>query len=426
MKNKLLIKIVIAIGLAILVGSFINPHYEISDVSVGEIFQFFGDLFLDALNLVVVPLVSSSIISGVARIGRDNSFGKIGIKATAYYLGTSLIAIVIGLIFANLIRPGAGAEHLVEQASKMAASTVEIQKHVQTTSGLKNLMHVISSVIPRNILAAFSQGQMLGLIFFSFLFGAALSKIDSKASSVLYSFWHGIFQIMMRITSLVIKFMPFAVFFLVANVVATTGFSSFSSLGLFIATVLAGLAVYLFIVLPLLLRVLGKINPIKFFKYMSSALITAFSTSSSAATIPVTIECLEEEVGISNRIASFIVPLGTSVNLSGSALYECVAALFIAQVYGIDLSFLTQFIVLFVALLASLGVAGVPSGSLVAVLVIISSIGLPAHAISLVIVVDRILDMCRTTVNVFGDAAGAAIIARTEGEDNIVDEIKKE
>jgi Na+/H+-dicarboxylate symporter len=261
---------------------------------------------------------------------------------------------------------------------------------------------------------------MLGLIFFSLIFGYAISKIESKASQALLHFWQGVFQAMILITQGVMKFLPLGVFCLVAKVAASTGFQSLQSVGLFSLAVLLSLATFMFGALPLLLKFIGKVNPWMHFRAMSPALITAFSTSSSSATLPVTLDCVEKRAGVSNRISGLVIPLGTSINMSGSALYECVAAMFVAQVYGIDLSFSTQFLVVLLALITSIGVAGIPSASLVAVLVIMKSIGLPTEGIALFVAVDRILDMCRTTVNVFSDSCCAVLVARTEGEKNIL------
>ncbi len=225
---------------------------------------------------------------------------------------------------------------------------------------------------------------------------------------------------MIQVTHLIMKLLPYGVFCLVAKVFMTTGIGSLKSVALFSLTALLGLAAFMFIALPLMLKYVAKVKPMRHFKAMSPALVTAFSTSSSSATLPVTIDCVEKRAGVSNKICSLVVPLGTSINMSGSALYECVAAMFVAQAYGIDLSFTTQFLVVVMSLVTSIGVAGVPSASLVAILVILKVIGLPAEGIGLFVAVDRLLDMCRTTVNVFSDSCCAILVARTEGEENVL------
>jgi len=231
-----------------------------------------------------------------------------------------------------------------------------------------------------------------------------------------------VYEVMMLITDWVMKFAPIGVFALVAKVVASTGFGAFKPLALFFVTVLAALAVHFFVVMPLLLRVFGRVNPLRHYRAMAPALLTAFSTSSSSATLPLTLECVEKNAGVSNRTSSFVLPLGATINMDGTALYECVAAMFIAQAYGVELGFAAQFTVVMVALLTSIGVAGIPAASLVAISIILATIGLPAEAIGLILAVDRILDMCRTTVNVFSDSCGAVLIARSEGEQDILSE----
>ena len=225
---------------------------------------------------------------------------------------------------------------------------------------------------------------------------------------------------MLRITDLVMLFAPIGVFALVAKVVATTGLDSFRQLALFFVTVVAGLAVHTFVVLPLLLRFVGRVNPLRHYQAMAPAMLTAFSTASSSATLPLTMECVEKRAGVSNRTSSFVLPLGATVNMDGTALYECVAAMFIAQWYGVQLGFAAQFTVVLLALMTSIGVAGIPAASLVAIVIVLNAVGLPAEGIGLILAVDRVLDMCRTSVNIFSDSCGAVIIARSEGEEDIL------
>ena len=287
------------------------------------------------------------------------------------------------------------------------------------SSGL-TIGSLILSVVPSNIFDALARGEMLALIFFSLLFGFALTKINAEKSNQLQSLFQGIFQTMIEITHLIMKFLPLGVFCLVAKVAATTGFESLASLGLFFISVIGGLAVFSLVVLPLLLKYVGKVSPKRHFKAVAPALITAFSTSSSSASLPITIDCVEKRAGVSNRICSLVVPLGTSLNMSGSALYEIVAALFVAQVYGVTVTLSSQIVFVLLALFTSMGVAGVPAASLVAVIVILKAFGLPIEGIGLFLAVDRILDMCRTTVNVLSDTCCAVLVAKSEGEKNIL------
>jgi len=408
----------LAIILAILFGSFVGKEAGLFGVSFYSVFDIVGTIFLNALTLVVVPLVSSSIISGIAKIGGEGGFGRLGAKMFTFYIGTSLIAILIGLLFVNLIGPGHSQIAPVINAADTAQLGHLKAKGISTEG--QTLIGVLISIVPSNILSAFAKGEMLGLIFFSLIFGYAITKVESHAAGILKGFFQGIFQAMIHFTHIIMKFLPYGVFCLVAKVFMVSGMGSLQSVGLFTLTALLGLGVFMFIALPLLLKYVGKVKPIRHFKAMFPALVTAFSTSSSSATLPVTIDCVEKRAGVSNRICSLVVPLGTSINMSGSALYECVAAMFIAQVYGISLSFSTQFLVVLMALITSIGVAGIPSASLVAILIILRVIGLPLEGIGLFIAVDRLLDMCRTTVNVFSDSCCAILVARTEGEDQVL------
>jgi len=409
--------VLLAIVLGIAAGSLTGMTATIFGVTFYSLYDLIGKLFVNALMLIVVPLVSSSIITGVARMGNESTFGRLGLKIFMFYIGTSLLAILIGLFFVNVINPG--ASFTMEGSTLVSPETTAQLKADLASQNRLNVIGIILQIIPSNIVDAF-HGQMLGLIFFSLLFGYSLSKIEGHAHSVLMGFWQGIFQVMLVITDVIMRFLPIGVFCLVAKSFSNAGFSSLRSLALFFMSVIIGLAVFAFIGLPLLLKLIGGVKPMRHFRAMAPALITAFSTSSSSATLPVTIECVEKRAGVSNRICSLVVPLGTSINMSGSALYECVAAMFLAQVYGIELTFTTQFSIALLALVASIGVAGIPSASIVAIIVILKAIGLPAEGIGLLFAVDRILDMCRTTVNVFSDSCCAVLVARTEGETNVL------
>lgn len=402
----------LAIFLAILFGSWARTQsWGVISYSIVDVI---GTIFLNALMLVVVPLVSSSIITGIARIGSEGAFGRLGGKMFLFYLSTSLLAILIGLFFVNLIHPGDP-----QTAPPLESLMGSVQDRFSATSP-NTFVQVLISIVPSNIVAAFSKGEMLGLIFFSILFGYVLSKNSNESGSIVQQFFKGIFETMIRLTQVIMKCLPYGVFCLVAKVFMSTGIQSLKSVSLFFITVLFGLIAFMFIGLPLLLSFIARVSPWRHFKAMAPALVTAFSTSSSSATLPITIDCVEKRAGVSNRICSLVVPLGTSINMSGSALYECVAAMFVAQAYGADLSFTMQFFIVAMSLIASIGVAGVPSGSLVAIILILKSAGLPVEGIGLFIAVDRLLDMCRTTVNVFSDSCCAVLVARSEGEKGVL------
>ena len=296
--------------------------------------------------------------------------------------------------------------------------TGQITEKVAGRSGA-DVVGVFLRMIPTNIVAAAAEGQMLGLIFFSLLFGYFMERVLQSARDTLHTFWQGVQEVMMKITNLIMLFAPVGVFALVGKVVITSGLEVFVPLATFFFTVLGALALHMFVILPLLMRAFG-ISPVKHFRAMLAALLTAFSTSSSSATLPVTLDCVRTRAGVSNRVGSFVLPLGATVNMDGTALYECVAVLFLAQAYGLDLSAAQQATVVILALLTSIGVAGIPAASLVAIVLILGVVGLPAEAVGLILAVDRLLDMCRTSVNVFGDSSGAVVIARSEGEETAV------
>lgn len=417
MKGGILVKVIFAIVAAVIVGWLTGPDLPIFGVPVIKIYSLIGQLFLNALMLVVVPLVASSIITGTARMGSEHSFGTLGVKTFGFYILTSTLAVLVGLIFALIILP---------QAPNIALGTsVEAQQSLanlaqQSEDGFDKISQIFLRLVPANIFAAAAQTQMLGLIAFCLFFGYFAAKIDSHSSTVVLGFFKGIFQIMMAITHVVMRALPIGVFGLVAKVVASTGIDSLHSVAFFAATILISLVVYGFVVLPILLAVVGRVNPFLHLRAVAPALFTAFSTSSSAASLPITIECVEKRASVSNRICSFTVPLGVSLNSSGTALYQCVASLFIAYVYGVPMHFSTVGIVALMALLTSFGMAGIPSASLISIVIILNTIGVPADGIALILAVERVLDMCRTAINVLGNTCCAVLVARSEGEKGVL------
>ncbi|MFV2058980.1 MAG: dicarboxylate/amino acid:cation symporter [Thiohalomonadales bacterium] len=416
---KLHWQILIALGLAVVAGTLTGTDASIFGLTFYSVYVFVGTLFLNALKMLIVPLIVSSIIVGVAGIGGDDSLGRLGGKTLGYYLMTSLLAILIGLFVVNIISPGIIDGEPVKDRIGLSGDVEEIKEKV-AGKGSGDIAAVFLRMVPTNVFAAAANGQMLGLIFFSILFGFFMTRIEGPAAETLFNFWDGIYHVMMRITDWVMMFAPIGVFALVAKVVASTGFAAFEPLLLFFISVVLALAIHMFVTMPLLLKFLGRVNPLRHYKAMAPAMLTSFSTASSSATLPITMECVEKNAGVSNRTTSFVLPLGATINMDGTALYECVAAIFIAQAYGLELTFATQFTIVMVALLTSIGVAGIPAASLVAISIILAAIGLPVEAIGLILVVDRILDMCRTSVNVFSDSCGAVIIARSEGEEGIL------
>jgi len=415
-------QILIAISLAAIAGWLVNRSIaagvqdpSIFGVSFISFFDYVGSLFLNALKMIIVPLIFSSIIVGVAGIGSGGNLSALGGRTLLFYAATTLAATVLGLLLINLVGPGYQGGQPVGEMLALDASADELVALAEGR-GPGDIAKVFHQMVPPNVIQAAATGQMLGIIFFALLFGYFMTQLSNEFASPLYTFWNSVFHVMMRMTEWIMKFAPIGVFGLVAKVVAEAGFSAVRPLAIFAVTVLVALIVHITIIMPLFLRFVAKVKAYKMFPAMAPAMLTAFSTSSSSATLPITMECVEDNVGVSNKISSFVLPLGATVNMNGTALYECAAAMFLAQAYGLDLTLGVQFSIVFIALLTSVGVAGVPSASLVAIAIILGSVGLPVEAIGVLMVFDRILDMARTSVNVFGDSCCAVIVARLDGE----------
>ena len=384
-------------------GTFIKEFYSNKQV---DWIAWLGVIFIRALKMLIIPLVLSSLISGVANLGGGDNLGRLGIKTMSYYMLTSTLAIVTGLFFVNIIKPGVGADTSFEQEVGGLATSAD------------SIGQTMLEIIPTNIFHSMDQGKMLPIIFFAILFGFFINKVGDKSRMFLTDFFNSVFDVMMKITMWIIRFTPLGIFGIVAKVVADQDdlLGLISSMGLYMGTVLISLAVHAFITLPSLTKFIGKTSPIKHFRAVTTPLLTAFSTSSSGATLPLTINAVEKNEGISNKISSFTLPLGATINMDGTALYELVAAMFIAQAYGFDMTITQQIIMVATALLASIGAAAIPMAGMVMLTVVLSAVGLPLEGIGLILAVDRILDMFRTSVNVWSDTCGAVIIAKSEGE----------
>ncbi|WP_339671230.1 dicarboxylate/amino acid:cation symporter [Dasania marina] len=418
-------QIIMAMVLAVLAGLATSTDSTLLGIPLLSAYSFMGSLFLNALKMIIVPLIMASIICGISGIGSSKHLGRLGGKTIAFYLTSSTLAIVLGLALVNLTTPGIIDGEPAGSRLNLNTDKQQLDEVIGKVEGsnISDLSEVFLRMVPTNVVEAAADGQMLGLIFFSLLFGFFMTRIDSNRGQLLQDAWQGVFDVMMHITMWVMKFAPLGVFGLVAKTVAATGFDAFKPLMIFFLTVFAALLIHAFVVLPLILRFFAGVRPGVFMKKMSPVMLTAFSTASSSATLPLTLETVEKDVGVSNRTTSFVLPLGATINMDGTALYECVAAMFIAQAYGLDLSFGQQFIIVMVALLTSIGVAGIPAASLVAITVILGVIGLPLEGLGLLLVTDRILDMMRTAVNVFSDACGAVVIAKSEGETTSIDRV---
>lgn len=390
-------------------------------VQVASVCEFFGTWFLRALKMLIVPLIISSIITGVAAVGGGTALGRLGLKTGAYYVITSCLAILTGLLVVGVVEPGVVDGVPIKDRLGLSADTAEITRKVGGR-GAGDIVGVFLRMVPENVFRDAAEGEMLGLIFFSILFGACINQLPESLAAAQRSFWRSTNEVMMKMTDWVMRFAPIGVFGLVAKVLLSTTDlkSAMAALGLFVLTVLLALAIHLLVWLPLLLRFVAKVSPLGHYRAVMPAALMAFSTASSSATLPLTMECVTRRAKVSNRVTSFTLPLGATVNMDGTALYECVAAIFIAQAYGVQLSASQQFTVVVVALLTSIGVAGIPSASLVAITLILTTIGLPIEAVGLILAVDRILDMCRTATNVISDTTAAVVIAKSEGETSVL------
>jgi len=405
-KSKAIVPLHWQIIIMLFAGGFFGFYFP----SATHFTNWIGDIFLRSLNMIIVPLILFSISTGVASVGSSSSLGRLGLKTMGYYIFSTLAAIVTGFLLVTSIKPGTGTE----LGFKSSVEGIE--------AAADSFGQTLINIVPTNIVEALAKGQMLSIIFFAILFGFFITRIGENRRLNLMEVMNAALDVIMKITLFIIKFTPLGIFSITAKVISqqvemgNSISEVITRLGLYFVTVLAGLLFHGFVTLPLSVKLLGKANPIKHFRNMATPLLTAFSTSSSNATLPLTMEAVEDKDGVSNRIASFTLPLGATINMNGTALYECVAVLFIAQAYGVDLSLGQQLVVIFTALLAAIGAAGIPLAGLVMMAVVLKAVGLPLEGIGLVLAVDRILDMFRTAINVYGDSCAAVIIAKSEGE----------
>ena len=391
-------QILIAFILAIIFGIFLKEHVQYV--------SWMGDIFLRMLKMIVIPLVLSSIISGIANIGSDGNFGKLGLKTIAYYLMTSVFAIATGLFLVNLIKPGVG----------MDISSISIDEAISIERPA--LSDIFIQIVPENIFQAMASNDFLAVIFFAILAGIYISKLDNKNNLILSDFFNATFELFMKITMFVIKLAPFGIFGLIVKVVAEQNdFGNMvAKLGTFMLTVIAGILIHSLITLPLITRFIGNAKPFKHLNNVKTTLITAFSTASSAAALPLNMKETNEKSGVSHKITNFTLPIGATVNMDGTAIYIAAVVMFIAQAKGVDMGLKEQILILITALMSSIGTAGVPMASLVIITIILEVLGLPLELLALILPVDRLLDMFRTATNVWGDSCGAVVIAKSEGE----------
>jgi len=408
--NKLLFAILSGIVAGILIGGF-TPE-------MGSAVAFVGELFLKALFVMVVPLVMSSIVVGVSSLGDVRTLGPLGAKTVLFFMTTTGIAVIIGLLLVLAIQPGVSSTPQVINLQEHDAATVEQQMENKPTTIGELLKTILTGLVPKNLFSAMVNAEVLPLIFFSLIFGGILTTLGEKGELVI-RFFDGVNEAIMAMVHLLMWTAPIGIGALLAGRLGEAGgFSGFwpqlVQLGAYAGTVIIALLIHGFIVLPLILHFIGKQSVPTYARNMSTALTTAFSTSSSSATLPITMEAVIDEQGISSRTARFVLPLGATINMNGTALYEAVAAVFIAQSYGIELTLAHTIIIVLTATLAAVGAAGIPEAGLVTMVIVLKAVDLPIEGISLILVIDWFLDRCRTTVNVWSDAVGAAVIDTLE------------
>ena len=388
-----------------------------------------GQLFLNLLLMIVVPLVFSSLVVGVAGIGDVSKLGRIGLKSFAYCLVISAISVVIGLGLANTIQPGKRiapeiAEQMKTQFKGDAEKRVEDQKKADEAAKADSpLMSVVKTIVPKNLLTSISpeNPNMLHLMFFALIVGIAITLLPAPISAPFVGFMEAVFAITSKIIDMIMKFAPYAVACLIFTNVARFGIELLGALGWFVVAVLLGLSLQMFGVYSLSVWFLSKINPLEFFKRVRTVMVTAFSTSSSNATLPTALKISEKNLGVPKEINSFVLTVGATANQNGTALYEGITVLFLAQLAGVDLTLGQQLMVVYLAILGGIGTAGVPSGSIPFIIGILAMIGVNPALIAIILGVDRILDMCRTTLNVVGDITAATYVARSEGFELLTD-----
>ncbi|WP_295362814.1 dicarboxylate/amino acid:cation symporter [Arenimonas sp.] len=373
-----------------------------------------GQLFLRLLFMLVIPLVFSALILGVVEIGDPRSLGRIGGKTLAWILVVTTVAVSIGLVMVNLLEPGRGIPP--ELGAELMAQTGERASQIAQGSQGVSGISVLLNIVPRNPVQSAANGDLIAVMFFALMFGIAATVIRSEGTKAFVAAVQGVYDICLKLIDWTIRLAPYAVAALLFSITAKLGFDVLVQLARFVATVLAALAIHFFVVFPILLRVLGGMSPLAFFRGAQPALLTAFSTSSSSATLPTTLAVTEQRLGVPRRVARFVCTLGATANMNGTALFEGVTVLFLAQFFGVELTNFQQVTILLLCILGGIGAAGVPGGSLPVIAMILAMFGIPPEGIGLILGVDRLLDMCRTVVNVGGDMVGSVVIGRSEGE----------
>ncbi|MFI3321848.1 MAG: dicarboxylate/amino acid:cation symporter [Rikenellaceae bacterium] len=407
-KNSLPLLILLALILGIIAGKICAASPESAAWFVSAC-KWVGTAFLNLLQMIIAPLVFASIVIGVAGIGSSSNLGRISGRTLGLFMLTTVVAIIVGLVLVNTLRPGVGVDIL-----SVASTSVDLEA---LSASRPSIGKILMDAIPVNVVGAFSSNNILQIIVFALLFGFFTTQIEKSASERLIKFFDAVFNVMMKITQAIIRLTPIGVFGIVTEQIFNNSDlkALFTGMGMLIVTVLLGVLIQMFVVIPLILRFSG-IKPFAHMKNMSVPLITAFSTASSSATLPISIDAITKKSGVSEKIASFVLPLGATINMNGTALFECASVIFLAQAYGVELSLVQQIVVVLTSLLAAVGAAGIPMAGFVMMAVILSAVGLPLDGIGIIMSVNFIMDMARTSANVWGDCAVTAIVAKSEGE----------
>jgi Na+/H+-dicarboxylate symporter len=392
-RTLFIISIVAAMVLGALLGGMAKREFAVVTL--------LGDLFLSGLKMMIVPLIVSSIINGVTSLGDVRKLGRIGAVTAGYYVSTTVLAVVIGIVMVNLIQPGMGVQIAGAAVPRVADYA---------------FIDVVRGMVPANLFAAMANGDILPLIFFSIFFGLVMSALGARVKP-LKDAVDGLFLVSMKMVHLIILAAPVGVFALVATRIGVAGgFVAFGgelqAIGGYFVTVIIGLVLHAIIILGAIAWMVTRQHPGVMIRKLAEPLLLAFSTGSSSATLPVTMKTVEENLGVDRRVCSFVLPLGATINMDGTALYEAVAAVFVAQCYGIELSFSTQLVIVLTATLAAIGAAGIPQAGLVTMVMVLQTAGLPTEGIGMILAVDWFLDRCRTVVNVFGDSVGTVVVQR--------------
>ena len=422
-KLPLHIKVMIGFMLGAIIGLLVHvyaPDAPLVTNAITYVTKPFGQIFLNLLFMMVVPLMFSALVLGVAELGDIASLGRLGWKTLMYTATVTGAAVAIGMIMVNLLQPGTHMDQaLVEQAM---SSNVAKAGEIVTKGNDLNFMDLLVNIVPHNIVGAMGDDkQKLGIVFFALMIGIGLVMKPTAGTRAFKNALHGLFEICMHLIGMFIKLAPYAVAFFMFNLCAQLGWDAISSLVWFVVTVLLALAIHGFVVLPLWVRYMGKMSPIAFFRGSQEAMLTAFATASSTATLPVTLRVAEENLKLPRKVSRFVLTVGASANHHGTALFEGITVLFLAQVYGLHLPFSQQLLVLVLCILGGIGTAGIPSGSLPVIAMICGIVGIPPAGIGIILGVNTFLDMCRTSLNVTGDLATAVVVAHRSGEQDAPD-----